>query len=55
VSNTITQFCILGSTAMRAQGAEWPLKQQQQINTEGWLELWAPYSDHRELLMDTMR
>ena len=44
-----------GYAAMRVRGSEWHPQQRQQINTDGSVELWVPYSDHRELVMDIMR
>jgi proteasome accessory factor C len=44
-----------GCAAMRARGAQWHPLQRQQNNKDGSMELWIPYSNHRELTMDIMR
>lgn len=44
-----------GLAAMRVRGSEWHPMQQKQYNADGSVELWVPYSDHRELVMDIMR
>lgn len=44
-----------GQSAMRVRGAQWHPEQRQQINVDGSIELWVPYSDHRELVMDILR
>lgn len=44
-----------GLAAMRVRGLEWHPMQQKQNNEDGSVELWVPYSDHRELVMDIMR
>jgi proteasome accessory factor C len=44
-----------GQAAMRVRGAQWHPAQHQQNNEDGSVELWVPYSDHRELIMDILR
>jgi predicted DNA-binding transcriptional regulator YafY len=45
----------IGQSAMRVRGAQWHSQQRQQVNDDGSVELWVPYSDHRELVMDVLR
>jgi len=45
----------IGQAAMRAKGAQWHADQRQQLNTDGSLDLWVPYSDYRELVMDILK
>lgn len=44
-----------GTAAMRVKGAEWHPAQRQRVNEDGSVELWLPYSDGRELIMDILR
>jgi predicted DNA-binding transcriptional regulator YafY len=44
-----------GHAAMRVRNSEWHPMQKQQINADGSVELWVPYNDHRELVMDILR
>jgi predicted DNA-binding transcriptional regulator YafY len=44
-----------GVAAMRVRGSEWHPLQQQRPHADGSVDLWVPYSDHRELIMDIMR
>ncbi len=44
-----------GLAAMRTLGAQWHPDQRQLVVEDGSLELWVPYSDHRELTMDILR
>ncbi len=44
-----------GRAAMRIRGSEWHPLQEEQHNPDGSVELWVPYSDHRELVLDIMR
>ncbi len=44
-----------GRAAMRVRGSEWHPSQEQQHNPDGSVELWVPYSDHRELVLDILR
>lgn len=44
-----------GFAAMRIRELEWHPQQKQQINADGSLEVWLPYSDTRELVMDILR
>jgi proteasome accessory factor C len=37
------------------RGSEWHPDQKQQLNEDGTVELWVPYNDHRELVMDILR
>jgi predicted DNA-binding transcriptional regulator YafY len=43
-----------GRAAMRTRGSEWHPQQQQKNNPDGSVELWIPYSDPRELILDIM-
>lgn len=43
------------TAAMRVKGAEWHPSQRQRVNPDGSVELWLPYSDSRELIMDILR
>lgn len=45
----------IGQSAMRVRGAQWHSQQRQHVNDDGSVELWVPYSDHRELVMDILR
>ena len=55
VSAASAHLRFTGCAAMRVRGSEWHPMQRQQINTDGSVELWVPYSDPRELIMDIMR
>lgn len=44
-----------GAAAMRLRGAEWHPQQRQCVNGDGSLDLWLPYGDSRELVMDILR
>lgn len=44
-----------GIAAMRVHGAEWHPDQKQRRNDDGSVELWLPYGDSRELLMDILK
>jgi predicted DNA-binding transcriptional regulator YafY len=55
ISSVSAHLRFTGKAAMRVRGSEWHPMQKQQINADGSVELWIPYSDHRELIMDIMR
>lgn len=44
-----------GLAAMRVRHSCWHPQQRQQLNDDGSLELWLPYADDRELVMDVLR
>jgi len=44
-----------GQAAMRVRGSEWHPLQRQHSTEEGCVELWIPYSDSRELVLDILR
>ena len=44
-----------GQAARRLHKAQWHPMQKQQVNEDGSLEMWVPYSNYQELLMDILR
>ncbi len=44
-----------GRAAMRLRHSRWHPDQRQQLHEDGSLELWLPYADDRELVMDVLR
>jgi proteasome accessory factor C len=51
----IAHLRFTGQAAMRVRGSEWHPLQRQQSTEDGSVELWIPYSDSRELVLDTLR
>lgn len=51
----VAHLRFIGQAAMRVRNANWHAQQNQLCHENGSVELWVPYSDPRELIMDILK